>query len=209
VRFWTSDNHFGHDNIITFCSRPFTDPVAITGYDDEELETDLVAPNVDLMNNEMVRLWNEKVGPEDEVVIVGDFALGRIETTVQFAYELNGTKFLVPGNHDRCHPMYPPHKQKIEMYEEVGFTILDTVWYTEIGGTEVRVCHFPYTFGSHGFDDKFSGLRPDDDGMILLHGHTHESEQISGPHQIHVGVDAWDYQPASEDEIIALMEMMR
>lgn len=205
MRYWTSDNHFGHENIITFCSRPFTDPVAVTGYEDEALETDLLAPNVDLMNEQMVERWNATVGKGDEVWVVGDFALGQIETTVQFATELNGDKFLIPGNHDRCHPMYPPAKQKRQMYEDAGFTIMETQVITEIAGTPVRACHFPYVFGSHGFDDKFSGLRPDDDGMVLLHGHSHVFEQMTGPHQIHVGVDAWDFRPASEDEVAALI----
>lgn len=208
MRFWTSDNHFDHGNIITFCSRPFTQPVAVTGYDDEEVETDLLTPDVDLMNESMIERWNAKVSKGDEVWVVGDFALGRIETSVNFAKDLNGNKFLIPGNHDRCHPMYPPHKQKRQIYEDAGFTIMETQVLTEIGGTPVRACHFPYQFGSHGFDDKFSGLRPDDDGMILIHGHTHSSEAITGPRQVHVGVDAHDFYPISEDEVISLITMI-
>ena len=39
---------------------------------------------------------------------------------------------------------------------------------------------------------------------VLIHGHTHSKEKGSG-NQIHVGVDAWDYYPVSEDEIKSLI----
>ena len=40
---------------------------------------------------------------------------------------------------------------------------------------------------------------------FLIHGHTHSTERRDGQ-AIHVGVDAWDYRPASFDEIVALMK---
>jgi len=39
----------------------------------------------------------------------------------------------------------------------------------------------------------------------LIHGHTHSTERRDGQ-AIHVGVDAWDYKPATFDEIVALMK---
>ena len=50
----TSDLHFGHENIIRYCDRPFAD--------------------VDAMNRALVDRWNEVVGDDDVVWVLGDFA---------------------------------------------------------------------------------------------------------------------------------------
>ena len=54
--FFTSDTHFHHDNIIRFCNRPFKD--------------------VYHMDEELIKRWNEKVGPDDIIYHLGDFAWG-------------------------------------------------------------------------------------------------------------------------------------
>jgi calcineurin-like phosphoesterase family protein len=82
-KFITSDLHFGHSNIIKFCPRTrghFSD--------------------VNHMNSEMKRMWNEQVQPWDTVYIVGDVAFGRVEKAVEHVNALNGIKILVVGNHD-------------------------------------------------------------------------------------------------------------
>ena len=53
--YFTSDHHFGHKNIIEFSRRPFKD--------------------VDEMDEILIRKWNEKVKPEDEVYHLGDVGL--------------------------------------------------------------------------------------------------------------------------------------
>jgi calcineurin-like phosphoesterase family protein len=53
--FFTSDHHFGHENIIRYCNRPFT--------------------SVQQMNEIMILRWNGAVLPEDEVYYLGDFAM--------------------------------------------------------------------------------------------------------------------------------------
>jgi calcineurin-like phosphoesterase family protein len=55
--FFTSDTHFNHANIISYCSRPFS--------------------SADEMNREIIARWNAVVGPEDTVYHLGDFAMGR------------------------------------------------------------------------------------------------------------------------------------
>lgn len=53
---FTSDTHFGHENTIRFCNRPFK--------------------NAEEMNAELIRRWRETV-PEDGIVFhLGDFAHG-------------------------------------------------------------------------------------------------------------------------------------
>lgn len=95
--------------------------------------------------------------------------------------------------------MFPKWARFQPAYEAVGFTVLDSQVTTTVGDTEVLVCHFPYTGDSH-HDDRYSGLRPDDVGGWLIHGHTHSSERVRD-RQIHVGVDAWDLFPVPESEV--------
>ena len=76
----TSDNHFYHNNIITYCDRPFN--------------------NVNEMNEIMIKNWNNVVGEEDIVYHLGDFALTGIEKAKEICEMLNGYKILVKGNHD-------------------------------------------------------------------------------------------------------------
>jgi calcineurin-like phosphoesterase family protein len=81
--YFTSDNHFGHKNIIEFCDRPFA--------------------NVQEMDDEMIRRWNEVVRPKDRVYHLGDFTLSGRKQAAEYMSELNGgVVFLhIPWHHDR------------------------------------------------------------------------------------------------------------
>lgn len=49
---FTADTHFGHANVVKMCQRPFAD--------------------VEAMNEAMTATWNDRVGGNDTVYIVGD-----------------------------------------------------------------------------------------------------------------------------------------
>ncbi len=210
MRWFTSDLHIGHQNIIDFSSRPFWEKgVHKFAFGDAEIQI----PDVDAMNQALLDNYNDVVADDDEVWFVGDLALGRQQTTVPFFKQFKGRKFLIPGNHDACHPMWGKYKKFVPLYEEAGFEIMPLQVMTHIAGHSVKVCHFPYwedfvhntRDGSAHKVDKFSGLRPEKDGGWLIHGHTHSPERVTKDRQIHVGVDAWDYLPVSEDQIADLM----
>ena len=82
TKFITSDLHFGHRRIMEFCpnTRKFKD--------------------VDHMNESMIQAWNDVVGVNDEVYILGDVAFCNAEKATSILARLNGTKILVEGNHD-------------------------------------------------------------------------------------------------------------
>ena len=80
---FTSDTHFGHENMLRLADRPWS-----TGAQ---------------MNDAMVANINSKVALDDELYILGDFSF---KMTVQDAYELRKSiackhVHLLPGNHDK------------------------------------------------------------------------------------------------------------
>lgn len=89
--FVIADTHFGHENVIKYCNRPFKD--------------------VDDMNYRLIKNWNETVSNNDTVFMLGDFAFGR-EAVEKIVPRLNGRKILIKGNHDT----YPN-----EFYRQCGF----------------------------------------------------------------------------------------
>ena len=50
----------------------------------------------------VVREWNKRVRPNDQVWVLGDFGMGSSKRWMDTALQLNGVKHLVLGNHDAC-----------------------------------------------------------------------------------------------------------
>lgn len=75
--FFTSDQHFGHKNIITYCKRPFID--------------------IYHMNEVIIKNHNDVVGTNDNVYHLGDFAF---KYHSEFLRRLNGNHYLIKGNHE-------------------------------------------------------------------------------------------------------------
>lgn len=76
-----ADTHFGHENIITYCGRPFK--------------------NAAEMDEVIITNWNTVVKPEDTVFHLGDFAFASKEEIAAYRSALNGRIVLIMGNHDR------------------------------------------------------------------------------------------------------------
>lgn len=200
TRHWTSDLHIGHHNIIPFANRPFWKvDVVEMALGPAEVDN----PDVDRMNQALLDNYNDRVRPTDEVWFIGDVVMGHFQTTIAFMHRFHGNKFLVPGNHDRCHKMFPKWAKFQPAYEAAGFTVLPSEVVTTVADKSVKVCHFPYWEPDHhGRPDRYSGNRPFDEGDWLIHGHTHRPEKVDRERrQIHVGVDAWDLCPVPESEI--------
>lgn len=87
-RYITADTHFGHENIIKYCNRPFK--------------------SLNHMNETLIKNWNERVKPEDVVYVVGDFCFrnsydgkeGIRKRSQEWESELNGKIIHTRGNHD-------------------------------------------------------------------------------------------------------------
>ncbi|MFS0660910.1 metallophosphoesterase [Niallia alba] len=81
MKYFISDTHFFHENIINFCNRPFED--------------------VTIMNQTLIDRWNAVIGQKDEVYILGDFVVrGTGKQANEILMQLNGKKYLIKGNHE-------------------------------------------------------------------------------------------------------------
>lgn len=152
---------------------------------------------VDEMDAELVRRWNDTVAPDDVVLHLGDLALGPIEQSIALTAQLNGRRFLVPGNHDRVSPA-AQNRRMIErftpVYESADWTILPEIVQGTRHGLRLLASHYPY-WGDTQSEERHTSHRPVDRGIPLIHGHTHDRDRGADRHQFHVGIDAFDYRP--------------
>lgn len=88
TRYFYSDTHFDHKNIIKYCDRPFN--------------------SLDEMNTTLINNWNDRVEPGDVVYFLGDLAMASHGTAVEFAEQLNGDLLVIDGNHDDINPSTAP-----------------------------------------------------------------------------------------------------
>jgi calcineurin-like phosphoesterase family protein len=158
--FHTSDTHFGHARILELCNRPFRD--------------------VTEMGETIVENWNSVVPPTGRVYHHGDVALGPIMESLKWVSKLNGEIVLIDGNHDRRF-MAKNDAQRAkweQIYLDAGFSAiypnLSLVNFASLPVPAVNLSHFPYEGDSHD-GDRFESRRLEDNGVPLLHGHTHSS----------------------------------
>ena len=172
--FFTADLHFYHDNIIKHRNRPFR--------------------NADVMNEALIKKWNEKVKPSDEVYILGDFTLKGAQLAKRMLYRLNGKKYLVKGNHDKF--------VEKEEFDNSLFVWVKDYYELTYNNTVFVMFHYPIAEWNGFFK-----------GYIHLHGHQHNYENYNfdnlkaGIKRYDVGVDANYMVPVSIDEIIEFFQM--
>lgn len=179
--FFTSDLHFGHQNIIPYCNRPWN--------------------SAEAMNQGLVDRWNDVVTAKDAVFVLGDLCWGAPSKYVDWLKQLRGYKYLIPGNHDT---VWPGHKKRSggKALMEAGFVVLPERCLRSFGSGNLPawLCHFPHTVAFNG-DKRFKEHFPPKDHW-LIHGHVHTTWQVDVPNrQFNVGVDVWDWYPVHEDTI--------
>lgn len=145
--FFTADHHFGHENIIKFCERPFD--------------------TVEQMDAALIQAWNETV-PEDGIVFhLGDFCLGTGNEAKHYFSQLNGQIFIIMlrWHHDRHwfgHSQTMLSKQKHVVSYRPPEVVLEVPF---LGGKFPHAIHLShYPLGE--WDRKHYG-------SWHLHGHTH------------------------------------
>lgn len=172
--YFTADLHFYHDNIIKHTGRPFNSS--------EE------------MNVALIKNWNKKVMPNDEVYIVGDVTMKGPELAMKVLKQLNGRKYLIRGNHDN-------------FVDKAGFDQSIFEWVKDYHrlvyqNEQIILFHYPI----EEWDQMFRG-------SIHLHGHQHNGSDYNfnnaakGIRRLDVGVDANNYAPVSIDDVFAYFEL--
>lgn len=192
--YFTADLHLGHRLVSGV--RGFADPA----------EHDAV----------VAERWRSVVTADDEVWVLGDLAMATtnsgIDQVLAKIAELPGTKQLIAGNHDPVHPMHRTahgwQRRYLEVFESVQAFARRKIGLTVPQGLDssqtVLLSHFPYG-ADHTEGPRFLEYRLRDEGHWLLHGHTHSTEQVTSPREIHVGLDAWNLRPVEVGEIAQLM----
>jgi calcineurin-like phosphoesterase family protein len=188
--FFTSDWHIGHANSLVFDNRPFKD--------------------LDQMHRSLIKNYNAQVPPDGLCYFLGDIGVSSTELCKDIMSQLNGTKVIVLGNHDK--PMN-------SMYN-AGFDVVLYEATIYVQGERVTMTHCPL----RGlFREDIEGMRGvteyanwhgekkqiqfsiEDQGQFHLHGHIHSpnkgrSQKIL-KRQMDVGCVANKYRPVSISEI--------
>lgn len=134
-------------------------------------------------NAYLIERWNETVGPEDSVYILGDLSDGTSSETESVLRQLNGEKYLVIGNND--HYLDDPDFDRSFF---VWCRPYYELWYRE---EKYVLFHFPI--------EAWSGCRKN---RIHVHGHMHNKQAVPVPiRRYEAGVDAHDGRPVSIDQV--------
>ncbi len=145
---FTSDQHYGHSNVMRFCNRPWDD--------------------VKDMNQAITDNWNEVVGENDVVFMLGDFYWKKDPWEVKKKLdELKaGHIFILLGNHDEKEQFSKVNNKHIELISDTAMVFISGIDEDKPSREhEFLLSHFPLATWPH-----FQR------GTINLHGHIH-----SGP----------------------------
>jgi calcineurin-like phosphoesterase family protein len=172
TKWFTSDHHFGHKNISKFSNRPFE--------------------SVDEMDEALIKRWNERVQPKDEVYHLGDVGLCNASRLNEILEQLNGRIYLIRGNHDGSAEQCKNRFEWIKDYYKLK--IEDSSF--ESGEQSVILMHYAMRVW-----DKSHW------GTYQLYGHSH-GELADDPNllSIDVGVDCHQYAPISWEEVKGFMK---
>ena len=163
--FLTSDTHFGHVNICNF-----------TNYDGSPVRP---WDSVEEMDEEMVKRWNDTVGPKDKVYHLGDVVINR--KSLQILDRLNGDKVLIKGNHDIF-----PLKDYVKYFRDIrAYHVMNGCILSHIPVHKESIARF----GTN------------------IHGHTHGNRVLAADRNIDpdyfcVCVEQTDYRPISFEDVL-------
>lgn len=174
--YFTSDTHFNHTNIISYCQRPFR--------------------NVDDMNERIIANWNEVVGEDDIVFHLGDFCLGGAAEWNRLLDRLNGKIYLIMGNHDR---------KNIRQGFMGRFEHIAMQMHIEVGKQRIYLNHYPFLCFEGGYKDVwqlFGHVHTRKSNTGIDAGRL----QYLYPTQYDVGVDNNNFTPVSFGQVKRIID---
>jgi calcineurin-like phosphoesterase family protein len=178
--YFTSDQHFGHTNIIKYTSRPFS--------------------SVEEMDEQLIENYNKVVSKDDVVYHLGDFAFNKTPDEIASIFSrLNGRKRVLLGNHDNIIYFNSPVNNKLNTgIVDVTPGHLEVSFRAVLGKDvlPVTLFHFPMLSWNKSFH-----------GSYHLHGHTHGSIPFDlKVRRLDVGVDCNNYTPISLEQVHAKLQ---
>jgi len=182
--FFTSDWHCGHTKVIEFDERPFKD--------------------LEDMHKSLIKTFNACAPTNGITYFLGDMGFTGTADLKKVIDQLNGTKILILGNHDK----------KMNAMYNAGF---DAVMYSShlyIANERVTMSHCPLRgLFREKVDKRYAGenwhgekehlaYSLEGQGQFHLHGHIHsEKKDRKLGRQYDVGVRANNYKPISLSQI--------
>lgn len=186
MRYFISDMHFFHKNILGFGQRNQFN-------------------NLEEMHTYMINKWNSVVKHNDLVYIIGDFSFGNYCDTEQIVQQLKGEKILIRGNHD---------SMRTDEYINMGFKDVRDELYIKINGEKILLKHYPYHKPVRYFFQKLLGrikrhpkyevFYPTNRGWWHIYGHHHGGKLVNGK-EINVSSETLNYIPIGENKIWQLI----
>lgn len=173
---FTSDTHFGHNNILKFCNRPWN--------------------TVEEMDEALINNWNSVIKKDDIIFHLGDFAFAQNWRWKEIIERLNGNIYLILGNHD---VVRYPGDSIMQLFKGVYQQLL-----LKIDGFKVYLNHYPflcYAGTYRGPETATIQLF----GHVHTHEGSNGKDDMRMnnlfPYQYDVGVDNNLYTPISWEEI--------
>ena len=170
--FVTSDLHFGHDKDFLWKPRGFS--------------------SIQEHDNEVIRRWNSIVTPEDSAYVLGDIVMKDIDHGIGCLRRLNGTIYIVLGNHDSTAKI-----QKYELLENVF--ILSYAYVLRYRKYIFYLSHYPTITSNYDIDKPLKAR------VINLCGHSHTNnpwQDFDKGIIYHVELDAHNCYPVLLDDVI-------
>ena len=174
--YFTSDTHFNHTNIISYCQRPFK--------------------NIDEMNERIIANWNEIVSEDDIIFHLGDFCLGGAAEWTRLLDRLNGKIYLIMGNHDRKNI----RQGFMDRFEHVAMQM-----HIEVGKQRIYLNHYPFLCFEGGYKDVwqlFGHVHTRKTNTGIDAGRL----QYLYPTQYDVGVDNNNFAPVSFEQVKRIID---
>lgn len=178
---YTSDLHLGHQNILVTCGR------------------EKFFSSIEEMNEVLIRKWNEKVNPSDDVYILGDLSFRAPVHISTFLNQMIGHKHLVIGNHDITWLKNVPDTS-------LYFESIDHMTLIKEGKNLITLCHYPMLEWNRSRHAQVQ----EGSTSWLIHGHIHNSTTLDAYHYIkenlpcalNAGVDINHFEPVTFNELL-------
>lgn len=165
--FLTGDLHLGHKRIL-ICEKEYRN-----------------YSTIEAMHEAIICNWNKKVKKENKTIILGDLTFTNQKVTTDIVNQLNGTKYLIKGNHDR---------KPNQWYRDCG--IQEVYDYPIMINNYCLLSHEPFLYLKEPF--------------INIYAHVHSSKNFLTftPTSICVSMERWGMAPVSVISLLLMRERL-